>query len=241
MQKEGVCGRSGQGKGVGSSPAEETASRARPVASVPHLPPRPSALGGGGWEGLPGTLSPSAVSRATPMVPQDGLPARSQHPSREPAWACRLPGVSPAPCVAGRVAGSLSGPLLCPRCPLEPLGQRGALRVGPLSQRRLSIVLQPLCDMSAQYHARADRAGGEDTGECNPSPASHPWPPGASGRALAVWGGVPGRRQTPCGPETVTQAAIMCLFLRIAKVREVSPLEELCKFQLKCFLKVSLF
>lgn len=183
MQKEGVCGRSGQGKGVGSSPAEETASRARPVASVPHLPPRPSALGGGGWGGLPGTLSPSAVSRATPMVPQDGLPARSQHPSREPAWACRLPGVSPAPCVAGRVAGSLGGPLLCPRCPLEPLGQRGALRVGPLTQRRLSIVLQPLCDMSAQYHARAAGREARTRGSVTPAPPH-----------------IPGHRVLPAGP-----------------------------------------
>lgn len=156
------------------------------------------------------------------MVLRDGPPARSQHPSWELGWARRLPGLCQCRCIAGRVAGLLSGRLLCPCCPLESLGHCGALRVGSLTQRRLgSSVLQPVCDVRVCAVSGEGRQGRRTSGECNPSPAPHPWPLGASGRALAVSGGVPGwRRQTPCGPETVTQAAIMCLFLRIAKVRE---------------------
>lgn len=40
---------------------------------------------------------------------------------------------------------------------------------------------------------------------------------------LAVWREVSGRRWTLCGSETVTQAAIMRLFLRIGTVREDFP------------------
>lgn len=50
-------------------------------------------------------------------------------------------------------------------------------------------------------------------------------------------GGVGGRRWTLRGLETVTQAAIMCLFLRIAKVREGFSTGGIMQVSTEMFLK----
>lgn len=78
------------------------------------------------------------------------------------------------------------------------------------------------------------------SGECDPRPVHTPGRqalPGLHPGCLA--GGAHGWRPqwTLCGPETVTQAAIMCLFLRIAKVREDFSTEGIMQVSTEMFFK----
>lgn len=122
--------------------------------------------------------------------------------------------------------------------------------------RRLGFSAFPaasLCNVCLRCRARADRPGaGGSLGECDRAPPHTPGhgelgggggASGASPGCLA--GGDRGRWQevaeagsrTLRGPETVTQAAIMCLFLRIAKVGEDFSTGRIMQVSTEMFLK----
>lgn len=119
-----------------------------------------------------------------------------------------------------------------PAARLGTLDQCRALRVEPLAPN-LAHSPSEYCLSEMPSEAHEEVWGGDRWALGGPGGG------GASGPCtLAVWREVSvAAGRTLCGPETVTQAAIMCLFLRIAKVGEDFSTGRIMQVSTEMFLK----
>lgn len=119
-----------------------------------------------------------------------------------------------------------------PAARLGTLDQCRALRVEPLAPN-LAHSPSEYCLSEMPSEAHEEVWGGDRWAPGGPGGG------GASGPCtLAVWREVSvAAGRTLCGPETVTQAAIMCLFLRIAKVGEDFSTGRIMQVSTEMFLK----